>query len=307
MFIPIKYLLGLGLVICILTPTLAQKKDKKNKKGKKEENLLVLDERLLERDSIPNLTLEMSEEELNLAQEEENQRKKKKKKKKKKIYFGMKTSGGFTKKVTSSYVDLRLFRYIDSDHVMKDPYQKEIHYFDPKSKKIKTINYHDFVAQKKKGRSMMLLHGQYRRFRSKKMREEGFFYKGMKHGKWVEYDKRGVVLEKVKYDLGFPEESKIVYYDAGQKKVKEIIPIMHGRIQGTYYKFHENGATEIQGKYENNKPVGLWRHWFETRQRYQHVMHPTKWWDEAEPVKLREWNKKGRMVYDIDRGGEVKR
>ena len=307
MYIPVKYLLGLGLVICILNPTQAQKKDKKNRKGKKEENLELLDEEFFERDSIPNLELEMSEEELSLAKEEENQRKRKKKKKKKKIYFGMKTSGGFAKKATRSYTDIQVFRYISSDNVMKDPYQKEIYYYDTKSKKIKSYNYHDFVTQKKKGKNMYLLHGKFTRYRNKQVREEGYYYKGTKHGKWMEFDKKGIVLEKVKYDLGLPEESKITYHDAGQKKVKEIIPIMHGRIQGTYYKFYENGVTEVQGKYDNNEPVGLWRHWYETRQRFQHVMHPTRWWDDNEPVKLREWDTRGRMVYDIDRGGEIKR
>lgn len=305
MSIPVKYLLGILLLIAILNPGLAQKKDKKDKEENDE--LLTIDEQILERDSLPNLELELSEEELNLAKQEENQRKQKKSKKKKSIYFGIKTSGGFSKRVTNSYTDLEIFRYIASENLIKDPYQKEIHYLDTKTKRIKTLNYHDFVARQKKGQNLLLLHGQYIRYRDKNIREEGFFYKGNKHGKWQEFDKNGILLEKIKYTLGYPVESKITYYDTRKTKVKEVIPIMHGRIQGTYYKFYENGVTESSGKYENNQPIGLWEYWFDTRQRFQHMMYPTKWWDDTKPVKLREWDQKGNMTYDIDRGGEIKR
>ncbi|MEO1652381.1 MAG: hypothetical protein AAFU64_02450, partial [Bacteroidota bacterium] len=109
-----------------------------------------------------------------------------------------------------------------------------------------------------------------------------------------------------KYDLGHYEDSEITYYDNAKTKVKEIIPRMHGRKQGKYYLFYENGVTAVEGEYVNNARVKMWREWYDTRQRKSHTMYPTRWHDQKDPVLLRKWNTRGQLTYDIDRGGELK-
>ncbi len=299
-------ILILSITISILSAvdTYAQKKGKKKKKSEKE--ALTLDEDILESDSIPNVELELSEEELNLAKEEEkrNQRKRNKKKKKK-IYLGIKTKGGFTKNATRSYTDTEVFRFIEPSYLMDDPYQQDIYYYDIKDRKIRHKDYYTIKTYLKKGKKILLLHGPYAKYRNREKREEGYFYKGTKHGKWKEYDRNFTLMEKLKYDLGHPADSKITYYDAAKTKVKEVMPIQHGRRQGKYYLFYENGVMAMEGEYENDKKVKMWREWYETRQRKKDMLYPLYWWEDKEAKLLREWNQRGQLMYDIDRGGKL--
>jgi len=298
-------ILILGVCYSISIEAQAQKKDKKEVPNNEEEGILELDEQEFFNEDQPNLRYELSDEEAKLAKEEEKQNKKRKKKKKKKIYFGLKTKGGFTK-TGSSTITLEIFRMIEEDtYLIKDSYQKEIYYYDTKAKRIKQDSYDDFRAKLKKGLSAYLLHGQYQKYRNQELREEGYYYKGLKHDKWTEYDGKGILTEKVTFHLGYPEDSEITYYDAGQKKVKEIIPIMHNRKEGKYYRFYENGVVAESGDYQNNCKVGTWREWHENRARKEDRQYPQRWWEEKEPLLLRQWTEQGVMTYDIDRGGKV--
>lgn len=289
-----------GIVFLLMTiNTQAQKKKEKN---------LELDTKSLEGDSIPNLDveLEMTEEELALDEQQKQQKeRKKKKKKKKKIYFGIKTKGGFIKKPTGSSITLELFRMVGADLLMKDPYQQEVHFYDVKARKVKSTTYYNFKSRLKKGQNLYLLHGKYEKFKNKVLRVEGYYYKGLKHGKWREFNSKEILLEKIQYHLGYTYESFITYYDAGETKVKEVVPMVHGRKQGVYYYFHENGAIALAGKYENNTKVGMWREWYDRRNKKTTKMYPTRWWEEKEPVLLQKWNESGKLVYDVDRGGKL--
>lgn len=300
----------LGLSCSLLQGTysysLAQKKGEQNlKKSEKNEGVLELDEKELFNEDQPNLRFELSDEEAKIAKEEEKQSSKRKKKRKKRVYFGLKTKGGFTKTGSSS-ITVEIFRMVEDNQLIKDPYQKTIYYYDAKAKRIKTDSYHDFKAKIKKGLNAYLLHGQYQKYRNQELREEGYYYKGLKHDRWTEFNSKGVLQEKITYHLGYPEDSQITYYDAAEKKPKEIIPIIHDRKQGTYYRFYENGVLAESGDYQNNHKVGTWREWHENRARKQDTQYPQKWWDEKDPLLLRKWSEKGVMTYDIDRGGEIK-
>lgn len=254
-------------------------------------------------DSIPELEIKFDEEELNLADQADSQRKNKNSKKKYKKYFGIKTKRGFARKDDET---LELFRLIGSNYLMKNSYQRDIYYYDTKNNRIKNDNYNDLSAKIKKGLIVFLLHGPYQRLRNGEVRERGFFYKGDKHGKWEEFDGNGILLEKAKWELGWPAESKITYYDQQKTKIKEIIPMVHGRMQGKYYQFYENGVIAVEGTYDNNCKVSLWREYYENRQRKMDTQCPTRWYDKKEAYKLREWDKQGKMIYDIDRGGKLK-
>ncbi len=282
-----------------------KKKDQHLKKTENDEGVLELDEQELFNEDQPNLRFELSDEEAKLAKEEEKQSKRRKTSKKKRIYFDIKTKGGFTKTGSSS-ITVEVFRMIEDSYLIKDPYQKEIYYYDTKAKRIKQDSYDDFRAKVKKGLSAYLLHGQYQKYRDQELREEGYYYKGLKHDRWTELNSKGVLLEKITFHLGYPESAQITYYDAAEKKPKEIIPVVYDRKEGKYYRFHENGVLAESGDYQNNHKVGTWREWHENRARKQDTQYPQKWWDEKEPILLRKWTEKGVMTYDIDRGGEIK-
>lgn len=287
----------------LLLSTLSLEAQKKSKKKKSKQENLTLDDNSLKTDSVPSLELMLSEEELGVEEEE---KKRKKKKKKKKVYFGLKTKKGFAKKGTST-VTTELFRYVSMEHLMENPYQQAIHYYDAKKKRLREDDYNTVRKKLKKGEKIVLLHGEYRQIKEGIIREEGFFYKGLKHGEWSEYDRKDILIERVKYDLGWLEASKITYYDAAETKLKEVIPILHDRIEGTYYRFYENGYIAEKGEYANNVRIGLWREYYPNLQRKKDTQHPYRWWVEEKPYLLREWNERGEMVYDHDRGGKLGR
>lgn len=295
--------LALGLLFFLVSPNYAQKKAKKKKN--KVSEAYELDEDFLFNDSIPNLEYEMTEEEIGVTDAEVVRKKKKKKKEKKALYYGLKGKKGFVRRGTSSSVTTEVFRFVEAKYLMDDAYQIKIHYYDPKTRKIRVKNYFDLKAQIKKGRPIYLLHGKYSRYRNKILRSEGYFYKGLQHGKWWEFDGKGILTEKIRYDLGHTKESEITYYDPGKTKIKEIVPIMHGSKNGMYYRFYENGVMAVQGEYEYDKRVKLWRHWFETRQRQKHVQYPIRWNEQKDERLLREWDTKGKLIYDLDRGGNL--
>lgn len=300
---PVIVMLGLFLGLLPINEIWAQdtipKLSKKKKKGK-------LENLTLENDTTAKLNFVINEKDIRFAEVEENKRKNKKEKKEKKTYFGIKTQAGLAKNVSSTNVTLEYFRMITPDYLIKNPYQREIYYYDLRSKRIRTDNYMEFTAKLQKNRQMYLLHGLYRKIRDKQIREEGYFYKGLKHSKWQEFDKDETLLEKIKYHLGTTEATVIHYYDDAETKVKEIIPIIHGRKQGKYSMFYENGILAMEGMYENNEKIGIWREWYENRQRKRNVQYPLQWWDKKEAFDLQVWDEKGKMTYDFDRGGKLK-
>lgn len=287
------------ILVCSFSMTWAQKKEGKKLK-------LAEGELILESDTMPpSLEYKLSKEELELAKQEESQRKIKKKRQKRSIYFGIKTKSGFVRSEGSDLV-MTVFRIIDAKYLIKNTYQREIWYYDVKSRKLKSDHYFDLSAKIGKGAVIYLLHGQFQRYKEGILREEGYFYKGLKHDKWQEMDKESILLEKIRFEMGYPIESKITYYDDAEIKIKEVIPIQHGFMQGTYYAFHENGVLAMEGKYENNQKIGLWRAFYDNRQRKLDTQYTLQWHTPTEPLKLREWERNGIQIFDKDRGGELK-
>lgn len=253
----------------------------------------------------PSLEYKQTEEELKAIEKDNelNKKPKKKAKKSKKTYFGIKTRPALIRQDNGN---MEFFRIIPPTYLIPNVYQREIYYYDAKSDKIKIETFDNVAVKVKKGQPIFLLHGAYQEYKDGVLREEGFFYKGTKHDKWQAFDREDILLEKVNYDLGLLADSKVTYYDAAEKKVKEIIPILHGRKQGNYWFFYENGVLGIEGKYENNEKIGLWREFYENRQRKRDTQYTLQWHQAQEPKLLREWNEKGIQTYDADKGGKLK-
>ncbi|MEQ9100530.1 MAG: hypothetical protein RIF36_08105 [Imperialibacter sp.] len=219
----------------------------------------------------------------------------KKKKPKRNVYYGVKTKKGFTRTGFGENTVLELFSYLKV-YQEPDEYVRDIYWYNFKRKKI--------VASRNIDKEYAgILHGPYRKVLGDQVLEEGFFYKGTKHGRWVELNKSDILLNKEKYYKGWPRESKIAYWDVERTKMKEVIPIEYGEKEGYYYAFHANGQIAVMGEYKFDHKVGVWREYYPIRNRRKREVEYSKDpFDESfSPVILREWNDKGELIYDRER------
>lgn len=227
-------------------------------------------------------------------EEEEERIAPKQKKVKKGVFYGLKTKKGFTKKGFGDNTVLELFNYL-KEYEEPDPYVQEIFWYDFKRKQIR--------RSKKINREFgVILHGPYRKMRGDQVIEEGIYYKGTKHGRWMMYDRNDLVVDKKKYYKGWPKESLVKYYDEERTKLKEVIPVVFGEKQGTYYYFFENGNIAVTGNFENDVKVGKWKEFYPTRnRRKKEIVYPDSPWDKiTTPYILKEWDIQGTVRYDYN-------
>jgi antitoxin component YwqK of YwqJK toxin-antitoxin module len=151
------------------------------------------------------------------------------------------------------------------------------------------------------------LHGSYKKYVRGNLVEEGYYYKGARDGRWVRYDAKYNLLDKTVWSQGFPAESRITYYDSAYTRIKEIVPVQFGMIDGEYLAFYKEGQLMEQGKYERGKRVGKWSEYYQfKRQRRKEVQYPESCWDEDfDPFVLREWDDKGKLVFDYTKDAAI--
>jgi len=221
----------------------------------------------------------------------------KKKKPKKKVFYGIKTKKGFTRKGYGDRVTVELFYYLKTPD-KPNRFVRDIYWYDFTRREIRKSNNYD----PSKG---VLLHGPYRKMQGDLLLEEGIYYKGTKHGRWMQYDRQSLLVDKEKYYKGWPKESLIVYYDPVERtKIKEIIPIEFGEREGYYYQFHENGTIAVTGEYKWDNKVGEWIENYDTGRRKKIIIFPEDPFDhQLTPFVRSEWNEKGKEVY-INRKGQ---
>ncbi len=222
--------------------------------------------------------------------------KRKKKKKKKKVYLGYKTRRGWTKAGTGKRQTIELFSYLKKWEE-PNPYVKDIYWYSISKKKIfNTRNIKDFNDAK-------LLHGPYKKEQGKGLLktvvEEGYFYKGTKHGRWVVHDANDILKEKVYFHKGQYQESEISFWDVAKTQIKEVIPIVYGKRTGDYFRFYESGNLAEMGRYEDDKRIGRWYEYFDIRnRRNKEIKYPDKPYEQEEPYVLKEWSEKGAVVME---------
>lgn len=238
------------------------------------------------------LTINLDEE----ATDEEEIPKKKKKKKNKKVFFGIKTKRGFTKTGYGNRQIVELFHYLkDKDFEGPDQYVQDFYWYDFKKKRI--------VNSTRVNREYAgVLHGHYVKKMDEQVLEEGFYYKGTKHGRWVEYNRHDILMDKKKFWKGWPKESLMSYYDFDKTKLKEVIPVHYGEKSGKYYAFHESGVIAVTGQYKFGHKVGLWREYYDNQRIKREVIYPEDPFDfKTSPIITKEWDKDGRLLYDRSR------
>ena len=233
------------------------------------------------------LTLDLDKED-----EEESGKKKKKEKKKKNEFYGLKTKKGYTRSGYGDNVTIEIFHFL-KEWIDPDTYVPEIYWFDFRRKRIRNTG----TIDKKYGR---ILHGPYQKIAGDQIIEEGIYYVGAKHGRWVKFDKNDILVDKKKYYHGWPKESLVKFYDEDRKKLKEVIPVVYGEKEGDYYFFHENGEIAVTGQYKFGEKVGKWTEYYNARRRAKkQIQYKLDPYDTTfTPHVLKEWNRSGELTYE---------
>ncbi|NIJ50850.1 toxin-antitoxin system YwqK family antitoxin [Dyadobacter arcticus] len=189
---------------------------------------------------------------------------------------------------------------VESFHVLKEykpmnPYVRatETRWYDKKGKKLSS-------ALVKETQQALPLHGSYKKYNGENLIEEGYYYMGVRDGRWVKYDTKYNLIDKIIWNRGFPAESRITYYDSAHTQVKEVVPVAFGEVEGEYLAFYKEGQLMANGKYDEGKKIGRWVEYYQfRRQRKKEIQYPkTGWEEEFEPFVLREWDDKGKLLYD---------
>ncbi len=229
------------------------------------------------------------------AEEKENKRKKKYNKR---YFLGEKVSRGFIKKGRGSREEIETFSYLP-DHKDPNPYAPLKYYYDTKKKVLYRTSSDEVDASRYK-----VLHGPYEKKINGNTVEEGYYYIGTKHLRWESYKRgdEGILTNKQHYDKGFQRDAIVTYYD-GSKKIKEVMPYEYGQVQGTYYRFYDNGEVEWTGKYEKGKKVGVWVNYysFRGRRRYEYQYPETAYDKRFEPYLIKEYDRHGTLIYEKDK------
>lgn len=215
-----------------------------------------------------------------------------KKREKRNVFFGAKTKKGFARTGYRGNQTLELFHYLKEDPD-PDPYLRDFYWFDFKTKQIK--NSKNF--NKKYGG---VLHGPYKKSKDDQVLEEGMYFFGVKHGRWVYHDRNDILINKEKYFKGWPRDSEIAYYDEERTKVKEVVPIEYGVKEGYYYHFYENGQLAVSGEYKFGIKVGHWVEYYpERRRRKKVIQYAIDPFDRTfTPYISKEWDTNGRLIFD---------
>ena len=215
----------------------------------------------------------------------------KKKKPKRKVFYGIKTKKKFTRRGYGDKVTLELF-YVLKKSDVPNTFARDIYYYDYKRAEVRRVEKFD----PKKG---VLLHGPYKKMIGKAVVEEGIYYKGTRHGRWMRHNTQDLLEDKEKYYKGWPKESRITYYDpAERKKIKEITPVEYNEKEGYYYLLHENGVVAVRGEYRFNEKVGDWIENYPNGKRKRIITYPKEPFEkEIKPFLRKEWDNKGKEIY----------
>ena len=219
----------------------------------------------------------------------------KKKKKKKKIFLGYRIKKGITRTGRGKNATIETFTYLKK-YIEPSAYAPAKYYYHVRRRKI-------FKGRTIDPKVSKILHGPYKKLQGGKTLEEGFFYIGTKHLRWEKYNKGGILLGKSHFEKGYPRDAKITYYDAAQKKVKEVIPYLNGKVEGDYVKFRPDGLLEWEGQYENGRKIGEWiEYWpFRNRRRYVYKYAESGYDEPIEPYLFREYNRNNVLIYEKDK------
>ena len=207
------------------------------------------------------------------------------------LFFGIKASRRVIRSGRRSNRIKEVFYVLRKKTVPEmPPYVPYVYWYDPSEKRIR------YTARATPRRGP-LLHGKYQKKLKKLVIEERFFYYGTPHGRWIWLSRNDILLNKHHYFKGWPTEAKKSYYDGAQQQLREVIPIQQGERSGPYYAFHPNGQMAATGLYRLDRRIKLWRERYPSGRLKRELKYPDKAFDETPPYILKEWDKKGKLIY----------
>ncbi|MBD3626537.1 hypothetical protein [Cyclobacterium sp.] len=221
------------------------------------------------------------------------EKKSKKKKRKKNVYFGEKTKKTLIKSSFRDQVTYQVFHFTFSKRE-PDPYIRDIYWYDSKNKAIKNSGF-----SPSKG---YLLHGPYERRIGEQVVETGMYYYGTKHGRWMTFDGKNILQDKRHYDEGWPKDSRITYYNRGERKIEKLTPIEYDLEEGNFYHFYPDGQVAVTGEYSFGEKVGLWTEYWSTEKDKTVKKREIQYQSEAftngyKPYIRAEWDREGNLIY----------
>jgi len=224
--------------------------------------------------------------------ERKEKKKKEKKSKNKNIYYGQKTKRGRIKQTFRSSTQFQNFFYTTEKKVV-DPYIRDIFWYDNKENIIRTKDFDPSRGY--------LLHGPYTKSFDTTLVEEGNFYFGTRHGTWLTYDNRSVLLDKLHFSEGWPKDSRVSYYNKATNQIQKLTPIEYELQEGNFFHFYEDGQIAVTGEYHFGEKVGLWTEYWNNKNKVirkreiQYQENPfTK---DFRPFIRAEWDKDGNLIY----------
>lgn len=225
-----------------------------------------------------------------------DKKKEEKKKVKKNIYFGEKTKKAYTKQTIRDQTQYQIFNFTTQNREF-DPYIRDIHWFDTRDKVIRSKEFDPSRG--------FLLHGPYTREVGDVVVEKGNFFFGTKHGTWLTFDTKTVLLDKLHYSEGWPKDSKVTYYNREQKKIEKLTPVEYELMEGNFFHFHENGQIGVTGEYHFGEKVGLWTEYWNNKNnkviRKREVQYQeTPFTKNFRPYIRAEWDQDGNLIYRKD-------
>jgi antitoxin component YwqK of YwqJK toxin-antitoxin module len=225
---------------------------------------------------------------------------------KKKIFLGERIKKAYVKSGPKGRNQIIEVFYFLKTFKQPDPMAPAVYYYSPRKHKIyKATGELDASTDK-------VLHGPYRKMQNNQVLETGYFAHGTRHLRWEKFDVKGALTSKTHYEMGFPRDANISYYDAGQTMLKEVVPYVNGKLEGDYVKFRNDGRREWTGHFENGHRVGEWTN-FGDYKKYPHYVF--QYGDSGfepeveEPELVREYSRGGSIIFDkeknIDKRGEA--
>lgn len=209
-------------------------------------------------------------------------------------YQGIKTEkklGNYGSGIRMTVEEVTVVKYVEDEAI--SPYSSELFIFDPSQSRVIPI-------ATKEAKNAQICHGPFKKYVNQKLIEEGFYFMGVKDGRWETYGPENELENKVYYDKGFTAGSSIDYYDAAKKKIQSVIPRVYGKVRGTYYAFYPGGGLKEVGHFDDSIKVGVWREYHELgtggRLRKEWRYGKDKF-DTSEPVLIQERDQQSKIIY----------
>ena len=217
------------------------------------------------------------------------------KKEPKNSYRGIKGKKSFIRTISGKRMIVEKFYFV-KDQTKVPQYVSEAYYFDPKKQKIiRTTKYNP--------ENGALLHGLYTKKVNDLVTEEGYFYLGVKDGRWEKFSKDTLLTDRRYYDKGFLQESEVAYFDKNKKSLKQLVSIHNGFKEGEYLLYFPSGRLAVKGQYSDDVKIGVWYEYFDQTKfaRKREIKYQDAAYEKADSVILREWDDKGKVLLDNSR------